>query len=56
MEGGMDTAAFADWLSLDERLRRAIEKKEQPAPDGEEVAGPPPPVPSPPPPRTDERV
>jgi hypothetical protein len=47
MEGGMDTAAFADWLSVDERLRRAIEKKkrEQP-PDGGEATAPPPPPPA----------
>jgi hypothetical protein len=29
MDAPLDTTAFAEWLRIDERLRRAIEKKEQ---------------------------
>jgi hypothetical protein len=53
MEGGLDAAAFADWLSVDERLRRAIEKKKKPSPagGGGAAGAPAPSAPAPPPAR-----
>jgi hypothetical protein len=55
MDGPIDSMAFADWLTLDERLRRAIKEKDQleaRAADEiveEEIPAPTPPAPKSPP-------